>query len=196
MADSAEATEAKATSNMYANFSLEIVQNGTVFGTSDLLLGHGGEGPLDNLEEQMRLVDNLIAAASVALACAVLISPASAAPASRSLTLTKICGAPVTGGELSYCTVTASNFAPLVGAKIRYFGPGFFTEDHPFLDSWVVIEGSGGTAFGHCLVRGVPGPLGACQFTGGSGSLDGFRADVTVTAESASIWHWDGARGK
>ena len=65
--------------------------------------------------------------------------------------------------------VTASNFRPLVGAKIRYFGPGFFTMDAPFLDSWVVIEGTGGgTAFGHCLLRGVPEPLGACQFTGGA----------------------------
>jgi hypothetical protein len=93
--------------------------------------------------------------------------------------------------------VTASDFRPLRDAKIRYFGPGFFTiPDHPFLDSWVLIESDqdgGGTAFGHCLVRGVPGPLGACQFTGGSGSLKGFKANVTVTTMDGKIWHWNGA---
>jgi hypothetical protein len=98
--------------------------------------------------------------------------------------------------ELSYCTVTDSNFHPLKGAKIRYFGPGFITADHPYLDSWVVIEsdyGGGGTAFGHCLVRGIPEALGACQFTGGSGSLKGFKADVTVTTVGGGFWHWKGA---
>jgi hypothetical protein len=116
---------------------------------------------------------------------------------SKTLTVTKECGtATLAPGELDYCTVTASNFRPLRGAKIRYFGPGFFTGNHPFLDSWVVIEsdqGGGGTAFGHCLVRGVPEVLGACQFTGGSGSLKGFKADVTVTTVDGTIWHWNGA---
>jgi hypothetical protein len=112
------------------------------------------------------------------------------------LTVTKECGtATLAPGELGYCTVTASNFRPLRGAKIRYFGPGFFTANHPFLDSWVVIESErgGGTAFGHCLVRGVPEVLGACQFTGGSGSLKGFKADVTVTTVDGTIWYWNGA---
>jgi hypothetical protein len=116
---------------------------------------------------------------------------------SKTLTVTKECGtATLHPGELGYCTVTESNFRPLRGAKIRYFGPGFFAENHPFLDSWVVIEseqGGGGTAFGHCLVRGVPDVLGACQFTGGSGSLRGFQADVTVTTVDGTIWHWNGA---
>jgi hypothetical protein len=111
--------------------------------------------------------------------------------------VTKECGtATLHPGELDYCTVTESNFPALTGAKIRYFGPGFFTVNHPFLDSWVVIEseqGGGGTAFGHCLVRGVPAVLGACQFTGGSGSLKGFHADVTVTTVNGTIWHWNGA---
>ena len=116
---------------------------------------------------------------------------------SRNLTLTKECGTAVLApGELGYCTVTESNFRALRGAKIRYFGPGFVTPDHPFLDSWVVIESEqrgGGTVFGHCLVRGVPDVLGACQFTGGSGSLKGFNADVTVTTVDGTIWHWRGA---
>lgn len=124
-------------------------------------------------------------------------APALGQQQSRNLTLTKECGTAVLApGELGYCTVTESSFRVLRGAKIRYFGPGFFTADHPFLDSWVVIESEqrgGGTAFGHCLVRGVPEVLGACQFTGGSGSLKGFTADVTVTTVDGTIWHWRGA---
>jgi len=125
-------------------------------------------------------------------------SPGMGDDESKTLTLTKECGTAILApGELRYCTVTASNFRPLRGAKIRYFGPGFFTPDHRFLDSWVVIEseqGGGGTAFGHCLVRGVPEVLGACQFTGGSGSLEGFKADVTVTTLDGTTWYWNGAR--
>lgn len=115
---------------------------------------------------------------------------------SKTLKLTKECGtATLQPGELAYCTVLESSFPPLRGAKIRYFGPGFFTPNHPFLDSWVVIESErgDGTAFGHCLVRGVPEAFGACQFTGGSGSLRGFQADVTVTTVNGTIWHWKGA---
>ena len=116
---------------------------------------------------------------------------------SKTLTVTKECGTvTLAPGELDYCTVIASNFPALRGARIRYFGPGFFTANHPFLDSRVVIEsdqGGGGTAFGHCLVRAVPEVLGACQFTGGSGSLKGFKADVTVTTVDGTIWHWNGA---
>ena len=115
---------------------------------------------------------------------------------SKTLTVTKVCGtATLAPGELGYCTVTASNFRPLRGAKIRYFGPGFFTPDRPFLGSRVVIESEDGdgTAFGHCLVRGVPEVLGACQFTGGSGSLKGFKADVTVTTLDGRTWYWNGA---
>ena len=100
--------------------------------------------------------------------------------------VTKECGtATLHPGELDYCTVTESNFRPLRGAKTN----------HPFLDSWVVIESEegDGTAFGHCLVRGIPDVLGACQFTGGSGSLRGFKADVTVTTVDGIIWHWNGA---
>jgi len=150
----------------------------------------------------MRSIRNaLLTLTGAILALAVLTPQSSRAEEpreSKTLRVTKECGtATLAKGELTYCTVTASNFRPLVGAKIRYFGPGFFTEDHPFLDSWVVIEGTGGgTAFGHCLLRGVPEPLGACQFTGGSGSLKGFKADVTVTTADGTFWNWRGTRSE
>jgi hypothetical protein len=145
----------------------------------------------------MRSTRNLLTLTGVILALGVLAPQSQARDSreSRSLKVTKECGtATLAPGELGYCTVTESNFRPLIGAKIRYFGPGFFAADHPFLDSRVVIEGKeGGTAFGHCLVRGVPEVLGACQFTGGSGSLRGFKADVTVTTVNGTIWNWRGA---
>ena len=147
----------------------------------------------------MLSVRRFLTVTSTILGLAVLASPASAAraPAAlKSLTVTKECGtATLASGELEYCTITETNFPALNGAKIRYFGPGFFTADHPYLDSWVVIEGAqgGGTAFGHCLVRAVPGVLGACEFTGGSGSLKGFKADVTVTTVDGTLFNWIGA---
>jgi len=143
-------------------------------------------------------IQKLLALTGAALALATIAPQSMEAEESRPLSVTKECGKAVLApGELGYCTVLESSFRHLLGAKIRYFGPGFFTQDHPFLDSWVVIEsphGGGGTAFGHCLVRGVPDVLGVCQFTGGSGSLKGFKADVTVTTEDGTIWHWEGAR--
>jgi hypothetical protein len=147
----------------------------------------------------MAPIQKLIALTGVSLALAIVAPQSTEAEESRTLTVTKNCNtaAALAPGELGYCIIIESNFRPLRDAKIRYFGPGFFTADHPFLDSWVVIEspdGDGGTAFGHCLVRGVPDVLGACQFTGGSGSLKGFNAAVTVTTEGGGIWHWRGAR--
>ena len=151
----------------------------------------------------MHSIRRLLAVTSAILAFAVLAPPASQAAETRSLTVTKECGTAVLAdGELEYCTITASNFSRLIGAKIRYFGPGFVTEDHLYLDSRVLIEGTGGTAFGHCLVRIVSavappaGVLGACQFTGGSGSLRGFKADVTVTTVDFTIWNWNGTRSE
>ena len=98
---------------------------------------------------------------------------------SKPLTVTKECGtATLAEGELPYCTVLESNFRPLVGAKIRYFGPGFFVTGHPFLDSRVVIEskrGGGGTAFGHCLVRGVPDVLERASSPGEAGRYGGSK---------------------
>jgi hypothetical protein len=121
--------------------------------------------------------------------------PPAAAQDTKKLTVTKECGFGGTGGELGYCKITASNFSRLINAKIRYFGPGFVVPpDHLFLDSRVVIEATEGTAFGHCLVRLVPDVLGACEFTGGSGSLTGFKADVTVTTVDGTIWNWNGVR--
>ena len=138
----------------------------------------------------------LLTAASAILGCSLLAPSPSLAEGGGPLTVAKQCNTPAQAtvpDELSFCTILASTFTPLVGAKVRYFGPGFFTPTHKFLDSWVVIEANQGTAFGHCLLRGVPAVLGACEFTGGSGSLRGFKADVTVTSADFVNWEWKGA---
>jgi hypothetical protein len=150
----------------------------------------------------MRSIRNLLLTLTGAILAVAVLAPQSSQAEepreSKTLRVTKECGTAVLAEfELAYCTVTESNFRPLIGAKIRYFGPGFITATHQFLDSRVVIEstqGGGGTAFGHCLLRLVPDALGACQFTGGSGSLKGFKADVTVTRVDGAIWNWKGTR--
>jgi hypothetical protein len=126
----------------------------------------------------MHAIRRLLAVTSAMLAFAVLAPPASQAAETRSLTVTKQCLGPagppaLLPGELEYCTITASNFSRLIGAKIRYFGPGFVTEDHLYLDSRVLIEGTGGTAFGHCLVRIVS----AVAPPAGAGSLSVHRGE-------------------
>ena len=136
------------------------------------------------------VVTAAVTGAIVAFAATV---PPAAAQDSKKLTVTKTCGHSVVEGELAYCLITASNFSKLVNAKIRYFGP-LPGPGHLFLDSPVVIEGTGGTAFGHCLLRVVPDALGACEFTGGSGSLAGFKGDVTVTTTDFATWYWNGIR--
>jgi hypothetical protein len=149
-------------------------------------------------EVQMHSIRSILAV-TAAVTGAVLVFAATVLPAaaqdSKMLTVTKTCGhGDVASGELPYCLITASNFPKLVNAKIRYFGP-LPGAGHLFLDSPVMIEGTGGTAFGHCLVRVLPAVLGACEFTGGSGSLAGFKGDVTVTVDTATgIWSWNGIR--
>jgi hypothetical protein len=167
----------------------------------------------------MRLVRSLVTAGGAILAATVF-APASQADESRTLTATKDCtgpnpAAPTNNGIGGYCTITQSNFAPLIGAKVRYYGPatvaltttvnGYGSDagdpamangNGRYVDSWAVLEAQGGTAFGHCLLL-VPASLsqalGHCQFTGGNRSLREFEADVTVTyAGFGNSWNWNG----
>jgi hypothetical protein len=142
----------------------------------------------------MRSIRKFVALGSAILASTFVAMTASQADEFKTLTITKECSQ-FTGTAPSFCTITESNFRPLRGAIARYFGPALGANG--FVDSWVVLEGTqGGTAFGHCLVRFAPAPLGACEFTGGSGSLNGFKADLTVTITSDGLWHWDGAMSR
>jgi hypothetical protein len=147
--------------------------------------------PAKPLEKNMRSIKYLLAPAATIMALAVLAPSLSQAQEWRPLTASKECSQ-FTGTAPSFCTITDSNFRPLKGAIVRYFGPELGA--HGFVDSSVVLEAKGGgTAFGHCLVRLTPEPLGACEFTGGSGSLQGFIGDVTVTVSADGIWHFKGA---
>jgi hypothetical protein len=72
-------------------------------------------------------------------------------------------------------------------------GPQF---GDPVLSSRVVITssyGSGGTSVGQC-VWPLRTATGICTFAGGTGSLAGFHANLTVSANADfSVFYWDGS---
>jgi len=95
---------------------------------------------------------------------------------------------------LGTCTVTSSDAASLPpGTTETYLGPQF---GDPVLSSRVVITstyGGGGTAVGHCAWP-LRTATGVCTFAGGTGSLAGFHANLTVSANADfSVFYWDGS---
>jgi hypothetical protein len=91
----------------------------------------------------------------------------------------------------AYCTIRSSNVEALkVGSKIFYVQVAGETA----LDSDTVIYVKrGSVATGHCLLRFATG-TGLCTISAGTGTLDGFRFRVRVTASSSipKLYHWDG----
>jgi hypothetical protein len=90
-----------------------------------------------------------------------------------------------------YCTVRSSNVKALrVGSRIFYVQEAGKTA----MDSDIVIYvKQGSVATGHCLLRFASG-VGLCTISDGTGTLDGFRFRVRVTASSSipKLWHLDG----
>lgn len=126
----------------------------------------------------------MLAAATVALS---LVLPALASSPLSSLQLTKTCDGTGT------CTVTDTNTDSLpVGTTEEYSGPLY---GDPALSSRVVITvpgQDGGTAVGHCAWP-LRTAAGTCTFAQGTGSLTGFHANVTVTANADfSLFFWTG----
>lgn len=124
---------------------------------------------------------------TVAAALALVI-PASAGSAQLPLNLTKTCDPAGTP-----CVVTQSNVAALPpGTTEDYLGPEY---GYPVLSSGVVITTSyqgGGTATGHCTWP-LRSASGTCVFSQGTGSLAGFHAKLTVTANGDfSEFFWNG----
>ena len=115
-------------------------------------------------------------------------APAAAASSGSSLSLAKTCD------NLGRCTVVASNAAALpVGTTETYLGPQY---GDPVLSSRVVITSSyagGGTATGVCAWP-LRTATGICTFAQGTGSLAGFHARVTVSANADfSVFYWSGS---
>jgi hypothetical protein len=131
----------------------------------------------------------LVVAAAMLGLLGLLVTPAvSASSPLQALNLAKTCDGAGT------CTVVTSNAASLpVGTTETYLGPQF---GDPVLSSRVLITSSysgGGTAIGHCAwpLRTLTG---TCTFAGGTGSLAGFHANVTVSANpDFSTFFWDGS---
>ena len=117
-------------------------------------------------------------------------SPAPPAGGMDELHLAKECSS-MTGQIGDHCTFTSSNIDAIpVGATAIYFGPVL---GPAFISSSVLIDaGDGATATGYCSVDLSGTPLGMCSFVGGSGSLAGFGAVLTVTVDEAGTWYWDG----
>jgi len=131
----------------------------------------------------------LTVAATMLVALGLLLTPSvSASSPLQAFHLAKTCDG------LGTCTVTSSDAGPLPPGTIEtYLGPQF---GDPVLSSRVVITssyGGGGTAVGHC-VWPLRTATGICTFAGGTGSLAGFHANLTVSANTDfSVFYWDGS---
>ena len=131
----------------------------------------------------------LLVAAAMLVSLGLLVTPSvSASSPLHAFHLEKTCDA------FGTCTVFASNADPLpVGTTETYFGPQF---GDPVLSSRVLITspyGGGGTAVGHCAWP-LRTATGTCTFAGGTGSLAGFHANLTVSANADfSVFYWDGS---
>jgi hypothetical protein len=131
----------------------------------------------------------LVVAATMLVFLSLLFAPAASASSPlHSSQLAKTCDG------LGTCTVFSSDAAPLqAGTTETYFGPQF---GDPVLSSRVLITssyGGGGTAVGHCAWP-LRTATGTCTFAGGTGSLAGFHANLTVSATADfSVFFWDGS---
>jgi hypothetical protein len=133
----------------------------------------------------MRAIRSLLVIGAIVAFAAV--APVAMASSGSSLSLSKACDG------LGTCTVVDSNTAVLpAGTTETYFGPQF---GDPVLSSRVVIASSyagGGTANGQCTWP-LRSAIGSCTFAQGTGSLAGFHALVTVSANADfSLFYWNG----
>jgi hypothetical protein len=132
----------------------------------------------------------LVVAASVVAVTAPAQSGARANHRTRPFHLTKECPTSQYQGQIGgYCTVLTSNVAAItVGTKIFYAQAAGPTS----LDSDIILyAGAGNTATGHCALDFAAG-LGQCSLSGGTGTLDGIRAQVDVSYRGGVNWAWDG----
>ena len=137
----------------------------------------------------MRSVIRFLGLAATILAIALVVPPALASTP-HDLHATKDCSA-YTGANPSYCTITVSNLGSIpAGTTVWYTGP--IVGSSVFVSSETTLDdGHGNTATGYCIDDNRSG-LGTCAFWKGTGKLAGFHAIVTVTVDSAGLYHWDG----
>ena len=89
------------------------------------------------------------------------------------------------------CTITSSNLEAIpVGSMVLYATAAVGTA----LDTDILlyVPGRGhNAAFGHCTLDLSTG-IGRCRFTGGTGTLEGFHANVAVSPLGWPNFAWDG----
>jgi hypothetical protein len=137
---------------------------------------------------------HLYAIAALAAAVAAAATPGQAAgPARQDLKMAKECSE-FTAHSGDHCTITQSSLAAIpAGSKIYYYGPVI---EPAILSTAVLIDAGGGnTALGYCNVE-LAKSAGTCTFWAGSGTLAGFEAIVTLTVDTAGLFHWDGSYSK
>ena len=110
----------------------------------------------------------------------------SSASAQGELLLTKTCDA------IDHCTVITSTSGPLpVGSEVTYLGPLLEART----TSKIVVTTKGGTGSGHCSVSYKTGN-GTCVLTGGTGTLAGLHANLSVSSDfvsdPAGVFTWAG----
>jgi hypothetical protein len=110
----------------------------------------------------------------------------------RSLHLTKECSEYI-GQAGNHCTVIRSNVKLIPrGATVTYLVPADLV--HGTYDGAVVLRTSpGDDASGHCMITDLVKAIGNCEFTSGTGRLDGFHASVVVSGDrNPLLAHWKG----
>ena len=114
-------------------------------------------------------------------------------PTMQPLALVKECSH-MTLRSGDYCSITKSSLAAIpVGSKVIYFGP--IMEVAMFSSVMVIDAGDGDTTIGNCAVD-IKTNAGTCSFWAGSGTLQGFQALLTLTADpDGKQYHWDGSYG-
>ena len=93
------------------------------------------------------------------------------------------------GAAGDHCTIKSSNISEIAdGSRVVYATAAADGS----LDSDIVLESSPGSkADGHVNLDLGAG-TGTITFSGGTGTLAGFKADIKVSADSSGLWHWDG----
>jgi hypothetical protein len=117
----------------------------------------------------------------------------SAAASSRSgaLHVTKDCST-YTGHAGDICTITSSNIEQIeAGSRVIYASDAVGAS----LDTDVRLDPPGpgnNAAFGHCTLSLATG-VGACTFSGGTGTFTQFHATIAVSYLGGPNFAWDGS---
>jgi hypothetical protein len=110
----------------------------------------------------------------------------------RALHLTNECSEYV-GEAGDHCTVIKSNVTQIpAGSTVTYQVAADLRKGT--YDGGVVLQANpGDAAFGHCIITDLVKTIGNCEFTSGTGRLDGFRASVVVSGDpNPLLAHWKG----